>query len=69
MRTSFIATATFASQLSVAVTVGAVGTAEHSTVMFVGTPTKTGAVLSSRARTRVHGPSSAPESLGKASVP
>ena len=47
VRTSFIVTLTLASQLSVDVTVGAVGNAEHSTVMFDGTPTKTGAVLSS----------------------
>ena len=38
---------TLASQLSVPVTEGAVGTAEHSTVKLAGTPTKTGDVLSS----------------------
>ena len=40
-------TVTLASQLSVPVTEGAVGTAEHSTVKFAGTPTNTGDVLSS----------------------
>ena len=47
VRTSFIVTLTLASQLSVDVTVGAVGNAEHSTVMFDGTPVSIGAVLSS----------------------
>ena len=46
MRTSDIVTATLASQLSVAVTEGAVGTDEHSTVIFDGTPTNTGTVVS-----------------------
>jgi glucan phosphoethanolaminetransferase (alkaline phosphatase superfamily) len=47
VRTSTIVTVGVASQLSVAVTVAALGIAEHSTVVFAGTPTKTGAVLSS----------------------
>ena len=47
VRTSFIVTLTLASQLSVAVTVGALGKAEHSTVTLLGTPVSIGAVLSS----------------------
>ena len=47
VRISFNVTVTEASQLSVPVTVGVLGTAEHSTVKFAGTPTKTGDVLSS----------------------
>ena len=46
MRTSLNVTLTVASQLSVAVTVGAVGMAEHSTVKFAGIFVKTGAVMS-----------------------
>jgi hypothetical protein len=47
VRTSTIVTVGVASQLSVAVTTEGVGIAEHSTVVFAGTPTNTGAVLSS----------------------
>ena len=51
VRISFTVTVTEASQLSVPVTEGAVGTAEHSTVKFAGTPNKTGDVLSSTVMT------------------
>ena len=46
MRISDIVIVTLASQLSVAVTVGAAGMVEHSTVIFDGTPTNTGMVVS-----------------------
>ena len=42
---------TVASQLSVALTVAVGGTAEHSTVIFDGTPVSIGAVLSSTVMT------------------
>src|SRR5688572_14911189 len=47
LRDSVKMTGTSVSQLSVAVTTAGAGTAPHSAVMFAGTPTSTGAILSS----------------------